>query len=436
MRRGLRFATDMRRKTESLGSGERPSLSESALLQKLEEVMQEADRSLPDALAFGGSGAMSMTQLFTICRRWLSDSDGSLGNALLAGLGGMDSAESGLAQWRLAALAHSHAEVEHALLGDGDFDQIRSALPAVTGGNEFLVAWDQFMAHYGHHTRGEIEFANPRWRETPEAVRNMICGYLSAPGAIDPITAHRQRGVERERLTSECRRRLRNPIKRVVFNFLLNNAQRGCLVRENVKSEAVRLIALCRDLIRELGERVHRRRLLQSVDDVFFLRYDELMPVVQGRADFDVVRTIASRKAEYERNLTLSPPQVVVGNFDPQHVVPDEFDANAKVLTGVAVSPGVATGPARVILHCDANEHVLPGEILVAPFTDPGWTPYFVRAAAIVMDQGGLLSHGSIIAREYGIPAVVNVGPATRIVRTGQTIHVDGGRGQVTIVGE
>jgi phosphoenolpyruvate synthase/pyruvate phosphate dikinase len=82
-----------------------------------------------------------------------------------------------------------------------------------------------------------------------------------------------------------------------------------------------------------------------------------------------------------------------------------------------------------------ADEHVLPGEILVAPFTDPGWTPYFVPAAGIVMDMGGLLSHGSIIAREYGIPAVVNVGPATRIIRTGQIIEVDGDRGEVRIIG-
>jgi pyruvate,water dikinase len=145
---------------------------------------------------------------------------------------------------------------------------------------------------------------------------------------------------------------------------------------------------------------------------------------------------VASRKAEYERNLKLSPPQVVVGKFDPDRHTPDSFDADAKILTGVAVCPGVATGPARVVLHSDDDVNVLPGEILVAPFTDPGWTPYFLRAAAIVMDQGGLLSHGSIIAREYGIPAVVNVGPATKIIRTGQMLQVDGARGRVTLVGE
>jgi pyruvate,water dikinase len=88
-----------------------------------------------------------------------------------------------------------------------------------------------------------------------------------------------------------------------------------------------------------------------------------------------------------------------------------------------------------VILRADTDEQVLAGEILVAPFTDPGWTPYFVTAAAVVMDQGGLLSHGSIVAREYGIPAVVNVGPATKIIKTGQTIQVDADQGVVRILG-
>jgi pyruvate,water dikinase len=98
------------------------------------------------------------------------------------------------------------------------------------------------------------------------------------------------------------------------------------------------------------------------------------------------------------------------------------------------VSAGIVTGRARVILRSDADERVQPGEILVAPFTDPGWTPYFVPAAGIVMDMGGLLSHGSIIAREYGIPAVVNVGPATQIIRTGQWLEVNADQGVVKVL--
>jgi pyruvate,water dikinase len=126
----------------------------------------------------------------------------------------------------------------------------------------------------------------------------------------------------------------------------------------------------------------------------------------------------------------------VVGRFDPaRHVVEEAIDPDLRTLEGFGVNPGTATGPARVILRAGVGK-VQPGEILVAPFTDPGWTPYFLNAAAIVMDQGGLLSHGSIVAREFGIPAVVNVGPATSIIETGQLLRVDGARGTVTILEE
>lgn len=115
-------------------------------------------------------------------------------------------------------------------------------------------------------------------------------------------------------------------------------------------------------------------------------------------------------------------------------------NANSRLRPAHDRAVGVCTlrviEPARVILRASNQETVQPGEILIAPFTDPGWTPYFVPAAAIVMDQGGLLSHGSIVAREYGIPAVVNVGPATKLIRTGQIIQVDGDRGEVRVLDE
>ena len=104
------------------------------------------------------------------------------------------------------------------------------------------------------------------------------------------------------------------------------------------------------------------------------------------------------------------------------------------VLEGLGVAAGVARGRARVIRSLHTDERVLPGEVLVAPVTDPAWTPYFVPAAAIVVDMGGMLSHGSIIAREYGIPGVVNVGPATTLIATGDLVEVDGSAGVVTVL--
>jgi phosphoenolpyruvate synthase/pyruvate phosphate dikinase len=156
----------------------------------------------------------------------------------------------------------------------------------------------------------------------------------------------------------------------------------------------------------------------------------------QSISGLDISKIIAGRRAEYQRNKSITPPKVVVGRFDPDKYAPEPetADASADVLHGVAASAGIATGQARVILRADTDEQVQAGEILVAPFTDPGWTPYFVPAAGIVTEQGGLLSHGSIIAREYGIPVVVNVPAATRIIRTGQRLRVDGNRGIVTIL--
>jgi pyruvate,water dikinase len=167
---------------------------------------------------------------------------------------------------------------------------------------------------------------------------------------------------------------------------------------------------------------------------VFFLTLEELTATGRGETCVDVRRVVADRRAEYERNESITPPKVVVGRFDPKMSVPDTIDTGASVLKGLGASAGVVTGKAHVILRADTDEQLLAGEILVTPFTDAGWTPYFVPAAGIVIEQGGLLSHGSIIAREYGIPAVVNVSHATRILQPGQTVRVDGNRGIVTVL--
>jgi pyruvate,water dikinase len=186
----------------------------------------------------------------------------------------------------------------------------------------------------------------------------------------------------------------------------------------------------------ELGRRLAAAERLADANDIFFLQMDELQSGSLLNGGTALRALVTRRRAEYERNLKLNPPAVVVGRFDPDGHVLETVDHRTKSFHGLGVSRGVATGRARVILRADANERVQPGEILVAPFTDPGWTPYFVAAAGIVMDLGGMLSHGSIVAREYGIPAVVNVGPATQIIRTGQWLEVNADQGIVKVLGE
>jgi len=382
------------------------------------------------------SGGVASGVLQKICRNWLRDMDPAVGFRLLAAQGGLADTEAGLDLWRLAALAHEDRQTETALLGDEAWDSLRPRLARTDQGRQFLAEWDRFMANHGHHSHSELEFFSPRWAETPDYVLGLLRGYLRSFGQMNPLERHRQLAEQRERLTEQCRRRLRNPIKRCIFNWSLRQAQKWAYLRENSKNEASRLFAGFRRILLELGERLCQEGILAQREGIFFLEVTEVEPVVQGRADFDVKQRIAQRRAEYEWNQSQTPPPVVVGRYDPQKHVAHQIDANIKVLQGIAVSAGVATGKARVITRPGNGQHVEPGEILVAPITNPAWTPYLLPAAGVVMDMGGVLSHSAIIAREYGLPAVVNVGPASRTIRTGQTIRVDGDRGTVTILDE
>jgi pyruvate,water dikinase len=223
-------------------------------------------------------------------------------------------------------------------------------------------------------------------------------------------------------------------LKRTIFRLVLHRAQKGGGFRENLKSEAIRRFALLRRFLLELGRRLATRGRIENADDVFFLEIEEVQSSTLWDAGTNLKAIIAGRRALYEQNLKITPPAVIVGRFDPHTFLPVAVDHGTNVFHGLGVSAGIATGRARVILRSDAHERIQPGEILVAPFIDPGWTPYFVAAAGIVMDMGGMLSHGSIVAREYGIPAVVNVGPATQIIRTGQWLEVDADRGVVRVI--
>ncbi|MHC4621297.1 MAG: PEP/pyruvate-binding domain-containing protein, partial [Planctomycetota bacterium] len=371
--------------------------------------------------------------LHIVCTKWLGE-DGSCANRLLAGVGEMDDAVAGLDLWRLAVAADAAPQVRDLILSDADWSEIEPKLSQLDSGKEFLKTWNDFMQRHGHHCRAELELYNPRWSETPDYILKLIRTYIAQIGKTDPVQNFNNITQERRQLEQLCRKKLRNPLKRIVFNFLLHRSQQGSVFRENVKSEVIKLVVALRKMLLELGRKLADKGVLKNQDDIFFLRLAELEPVVQDKADFDIRQVIADRRAEYDGNSLISPPDVIFGKFDPEKYAPESVDTGVEKLTGLAVSPGVATGKARVILRADTDEQVLAGEILIAPFTDPGWTPYFVPAAAVVMDQGGLLSHGSIIAREYGIPAVVNVGPATRIIKTGQIIQVDGNHGVVRVL--
>lgn len=429
---GKRFLTKLTERSDQLAHLDVDSMTQDELVQILATSLRK-NRQTWD-LRFLLTGASALPVLKKACRDWISEHTLQSMHQLFAAQGNMSDTQAGLDLWSLAALAHQDSQTETTIASGSFWAQASEQLKHTDHGRRFIQAWQAFMQAHGHHCRGELEFFNARWSERPEYILGLVRNYLKAVDQTDPLAKQERLARERESLTEQCRSQLKNPIKRVLFNWSLRQSQQLSRDRENWKNQAVRQMAAWRRIYLALGDKLAQAGVIRQPDDIFFLKMLEIAPVAQGTADFPVQQTISQRRTEYEQNLSYAPPHIVKGRYDPQTQANQTVDQNIKQFRGIGASAGVVTGKARVILKTDDEAQIHPGEILVAPFTDPAWTPYFVPAAGVVMDQGGLLSHGSIIAREYGIPAVVNVGPATQIIQTGQTLHLDANQGLVTLV--
>ncbi len=427
---GDRIIERLRARSDALLTDDLATRSDRELAQG---AVAAIDRMVADEQIYAvtGVGVLWEQVLFDNGGRWLGHGASPLIGGCLAGLGNNDNANAGLALWQLAVLAHGEPAVRDAIGEAADFEDLYVHLGADPAGDRFGTAWRAFMAEHGHHARGELELMNPRWSERPDEILGQVRSYLDAMGDHDFASQFEGLAQGRAAAEQQALGRLRNPLKRWAFRWLLHKARTCSPIRENLKSQLVRQLAGVRRWLLELGRRACEQGRLEQADDVFFLAMDELEALVDGQ---DLRARIDERRAEFAQDLELRPPPIVIGRFDPaRHTLDEAVDSDLRTLEGFGVNPGTAEGPARVILRA-GTDALQPGEILVAPFTDPGWTPYFLNAAAIVMDQGGLLSHGAIVAREFGIPAVVNVGPATTVIRTGQRLRVDGARGTVTIL--
>jgi len=430
--KGRVFIAELRARIAEISEIDLSSIDEDELASRIDRTLELLGES--DAII--GVAARGMYYFMTLnrlCDTWLKHYRGISANRLCCGLEGMRSADAGFELWELALAAHADADLRAAILSGTTFETLQSTYQDNEVTAAFFAGWEDFMLEHGHHSRGELELRNRRWSEDPDYILGVLRGYLLSMDKVDPLAKLRENEAVREELTARCRRLLANPLKRRFFDHVLMHAQQGLIMRENVKNEAVKGVALVRTLLLEMGRRLALRGVVEEAEDIFFLFLEEIGDALSGGNGAALRDEIRRRRDEYEKNLAITPPKLIYGKFDPDDFIADDIDGDVEELKGLAVCPGVVSGPARVMLRSDAGQ-VLPGEIMVAPFTDPGWTPHFLTAAGIVMDLGGLLSHGSIVAREYGIPTVVNVGPATRIIKTGQIVQVDGNRGIVRII--
>ncbi len=287
-----------------------------------------------------------------------------------------------------------------------------------------------FLRRHGHRAVAEIDVGMPRWSDDPAYVLGVLANYLRLDDpdrAPDALFARGALAADAAVARVVARVRRRSRWRAAAVAFALGRTRELAGMRETHKDLLVRLLAHARAQLAVLGAELAGRGLLDAAGDVFLLDLPEVRAALDGA---DHRARVRERRESYDRELRRRHvPRVLRSDgTEPEALAAPPPDG---ALVGVPASAGVVTAPARVVLD-PVGAHLEPGEILVAPSTDPGWTPLFLTAGGLVMEMGGANSHGAVVAREYGIPAVVGVPDATLRLRTGELVTVDGAAGAVT----
>ena len=344
--------------------------------------------------------------------------------------------EMGLALLDVADVIRPHAEVV-AFLQRVDNDGFLDELPSLEGGREAREAILAWLAKYGMRCVGEIDITRPRWSESPAVLVPMIIGNITnfEPGAGKRrFEQGRREAWNKEQEVLERLRTLPDGTSKAVeAKRMIDRVRAFAGYREYPKYAIVSHYFVYKQALLAEADRLVRAHVLGEKEDIFYLTFDELHDVVRtNRADDRLIR---ERKDAFRAYQSLTPPRVLTSEGEAIGGAYRRNDVPDGALAGLAVSAGIAEGRARIVL--DMSEAQLePGDILVTAHTDPSWTPLFVAIKGLVTEVGGLMTHGAVIAREYGLPALVGVEHATRLIRDGQRIRINATDGYVEILEE
>ncbi|MGG1443398.1 phosphoenolpyruvate synthase [Brevibacillus laterosporus] len=341
--------------------------------------------------------------------------------------------EMGLELGDLADMLRELPEVQEYLKKAND-QTFYSGLDRVPGGETFRRAFAEFIDKYGMRCPGEIDITSPRWYEAPTQLNSALFSHIHSlrPGE------HRQRFAEGKKEAETAGHTILDSVKGDYFKTkfikrLISVYRHLGGLREQHKYLLITVMGECKKAIMEEADTLVQKGLLSQPNDVYFLELSELVKVLQDSFEGNVSELIAKRKEEYERYQSLKPPRVMTSEGEIVVVPPKKENIPEGTIIGSPVSSGIVEGIARVILRPE-NAILKEGEILVAPHTDPGWTPLFQSAVAVITEVGGLMTHGAVVAREFGIPAVVGVDDATLLIKDGDRIRVNGDLGYIEIL--
>ena len=340
----------------------------------------------------------------------------------------------GLALLDVADVIRPHPDVV-AFLEHVEDEGFLDELPRLAGGREARDAIQAWLDKYGMRGVGEIDITRPRWSERPTTLVPLILGNIKnfEPGAGERrFEQGRQEAWKKEQELLERLRALTDGERKAEETKRMIDRVRTFIgYREYPKYGMVSRYFVYKQALLEEAERLVQAQVLREKEDIFYLTFQELVDAVRTeRVDDQLIR---QRTAAFRSYQALTPPRVLTSDGEIIAGAYRRNDFPADALVGLPVSAGTIEGRARVILDM-ADADLEAGDILVTAYTDPSWTPLFVAIAGLVTEVGGLMTHGAVIAREYGLPAVVGVEQATRLIRDGQRIRVHGTDGYVEIV--
>ena len=396
-------------------------LAERLLFERMPRVMPSL---LPTLLA--------ATSTFVVAGKLQPGADPHLRQAVLRAMPHNVTTEMDLELWDLAQTIRADSTAAGEFL-DASPAELAGRYRAGTLAGTTQRGLAAFLAKYGHRAVAEIDLGMPRWSEDPTYIIGVLANYLRlADLSQAPDVQFARAAAEADaavvELTAQARRRGR--FRGAAVGLGLRRSRELIGLRESPKFLLVIALGVAREHIAVVGRALADRGVLETADDVFFLDFAEAEAALGGQ---DYRAAVAARRLEYEREVRRrSLPHVLLSDGTEPEIGAERADIPSGALAGTPASAGTVTAPARVILD-PVGAHLEPGEILVAPSTDPGWTPLFLTAGGLVMEMGGANSHGAMVAREYGIPAVVGVPDATTRIGTGDAITVDGAAGTVLL---
>tara|TARA_B100000609_G_C17222673_1_gene441573 strand:+ start:12850 stop:15582 length:2733 start_codon:yes stop_codon:yes gene_type:complete len=385
------------------------------------------------------AGLVSVKMLAQLAGTTVND---PLINELMRGLEHNVTTEMDLRVADLAEVARAHPAVMSALREDPT-KRVLETLSALEGGEVFLAALQAFMDEYGMRGPSEIDVTRARWVEEPTPLLQMLAGNLTREGN----SGHRAHHAKLTKVGEEAGKKVVDAVRKRPFGWFkaplakrLVKSVRGFTGgREHPKFLMIRYLGLFKEVVKEEAQTLVEQGRIGQVEDIYFLEIEEIRRLLSGEETSaegtSWTALITARREVHQHFMTLSPPGVLTSEGEVVVAQMKRDDIPKGALGGSPASAGVIEGIARVIM--DPSDAVLQdGEILVAPFTDPGWTPLFIHASGLVMEVGGLMTHGSVVAREYGIPAVVGVLEATSQIKSGQRIRLNGDSGYVELLSD